>query len=369
MTARTPDRTSAVTNTLGLTDAVAWAAIIARDHRLNGRFVYAVRTTGVYCRPGCGSRRPRREHVEFFATPEDAGRAGYRSCRRCRPADSSTPALAALERARALLDARPDAPPSLQELARAIGLSPGHLQRSFRRAFGVSPKQYVLARRADRFKTSLRRTATVIDAQYAAGYSAPSRAQAGAIAHLGMAPSTYRKGGEGIEIRYSIRDSEFGALLVASTSRGVCRVSLGDSRSALESDLAREFPLAVRRNVRDAKIPGDETFLRWIDAILAQLDGRPSQLAVPIDVAATAFQRRVWRALQQIPYGETRTYSAVAKSIGQPDAARAVASACASNPVALVVPCHRVVPASGGAGGYRWGSKRKARLLKRERHM
>jgi AraC family transcriptional regulator, regulatory protein of adaptative response / methylated-DNA-[protein]-cysteine methyltransferase len=367
MTARTLNRTALVTTPLALPDAEAWAAIVARDHRLDGRFVYGVRTTGVYCRPGCGSRRPRREHVEFFATPDAASRAGYRPCRRCRPADASMPALAALERARALLDTRPDTPPSLQQLASAVGLSPGHLQRSFRRAFGVSPKQYVLERRAARFRTSLRRSASVTDAQYDAGYSAPSRAQAGALAHLGMAPSAYQKGGHGIEIRYSIRDTEFGALLVASTPRGVCRVALGDSPAALASDLAREFPHASRRDVTAAKIPGDGSFLEWIDAILAGLDGRPSEVPVPIDVAATAFQRRVWRALQQIPYGQTRTYSAIAKSIGKPDAVRAVARACATNPVALVVPCHRVVPASGGAGGYRWGAKRKARLLKRER--
>jgi len=367
MTARILDRTALVTTPLALPDDQAWAAVVTRDHRLDGRFVYGVRTTGVYCRPGCGSRRPRREHVEFFATPDDAGRAGYRPCRRCRPADASMAALAALERARALLDTRPDTPPSLPELAGAVGLSPGHLQRSFRRAFGVSPKQYVLERRAARFRTSLRRSASVTDAQYDAGYSAPSRAQAGARAHLGMAPSAYQKGGEGIEIRYSIRDTEFGAMLVASTPQGVCKVALGDSRARLVSDLAREFPLASRRDITAGKSPGDAAFLEWIDAILAGLDGRPSEVTVPIDVAATAFQRRVWRALQQIPYGETRTYAAVARSIGKPDAARAVARACATNPIALVVPCHRVVPTSGRAGGYRWGAKRKARLLKRER--
>jgi AraC family transcriptional regulator of adaptative response/methylated-DNA-[protein]-cysteine methyltransferase len=345
----------------------AWSAIVSRDRRLDGQFVYAVRTTGVYCRPGCGSRRPRRENVEFFATPAAADRAGYRACRRCQPRQTVAPAMRALERARALLDARLDSAPSLDALAREVGLSSGHLQRSFRAAFGLSPKQYVLERRATRFKSSLRRTATVTDAQYDAGYSAPSRAQAGAHAHLGMAPSAYRSGGRGADIRYAIRETEFGMLLVASTVRGICAVELGHSADALESRVAGEFPQAARRRVDGAGAKDDGRFLGWIDAIVAHVSGRQPRLALPTDVAATAFQRRVWRALQQIPYGETRTYAEVAKAIGQPKAARAVATACATNPVALVVPCHRVVPARNGPGGYRWGVRRKKRLLEQER--
>lgn len=340
---------------------------MSRDRRLDGQFVYAVRTTGVYCRPGCASRRPRRENVELFATPAAAARAGYRACRRCQPGQARIPAVNTLERARALLDARLESAPSLGVLAREVGLSPGHLQRSFRAAFGLSPKQYVLERRATQFKSSLRRHATVTDAQYDAGYSAPSRAQAGAMAHFGMAPSAYQSGGRGADIRYAIRQTDFGLLLVASTARGICAVTLGDSAATLESALGREFPEAKRRRIDGRGANNDERFLGWIDTILAQVSGRQPRVTVPTDVAATAFQRRVWRALQQIPYGETRTYAEVAKAIGRPNAARAVAKACATNPLALVVPCHRVVPSTNGPGGYRWGAKRKTLLLERER--
>jgi AraC family transcriptional regulator of adaptative response/methylated-DNA-[protein]-cysteine methyltransferase len=366
MTARTLDRIPVVPPVAGIPAEAAWSAILSRNRRLDGRFVYAVRTTGVYCRPGCASRLPRRENVEFFATPAEAAGAGYRPCRRCRPEQALAPATNTLDRARALLDARIDAAPSLDELAREVGLSPGHLQRSFTAAFGLSPKQYVLERRAMRFKKSLRRTATVTDAQYDAGYSAPSRAQAGATAHLGMPPSTYRSGGRGADIQYAIRETEFGMLLVASTARGICGVMLGDSAAAVESRLAREFPEATRHRADARRAKTDRPFMGWIDAILAHVSGRQPHLSVPTDVAATAFQRRVWRSLQQIPYGETRTYAQIARAIGQPTAARAVASACASNPVALVVPCHRVVPATNGPGGYRWGAKRKKMLLRRE---
>jgi AraC family transcriptional regulator of adaptative response/methylated-DNA-[protein]-cysteine methyltransferase len=366
MTARTLDRIPAVNHSVAMSDETAWTAVVTRDGRLAGQFVYAVRTTGVYCRPGCPSRQPRRENVEFFAAAADADRAGYRACARCRPAEPVAPAIATLERVRATLDAQLDAPPALGSLARDAGLSPAHLQRSFRLAFGLSPKQYVLEQRAARFKTSLRRRTTVTDAQYDAGYSAPSRAQAGAAAHFGMAASAYRNGGQGAEIRYAFRDTEFGTLIVASTTRGLCAVALGYSPAALESSLAREFPLASRRQVTTRRTAADGQFLGWIDAILAHLAGRLPRLSVPSDVAATAFQRQVWRALRRIPYGHTRTYAAVAKSIGQPGSARAVARACATNPLAVVVPCHRVVSATNGPGGYRWGAGRKKQLLKRE---
>ena len=251
-------------------------------------------------------------------------------------------------------------------LAERVGLSAGHLQRTFTTAFGVSPKQYVLERRAARFKSSLRRNGRITDAQYDAGYSASSRAQAGATAHLGMAPRDYRSGGRGVDIRYALRKTEFGTLLVASTERGICAVQIGDSAQALESALAREFPAADRRRLTGAGDESDKQFVGWIDAIVEHLSGDQRKLSVPMDVAATAFQRRVWRELQRIPYGETRTYADVANAIGRPGAARAVSRACATNPVAVVVPCHRVVPAVNGPGGYRWGAGRKKRLLEKE---
>lgn len=364
-TARTLDQIPVVVDSSAITAAAAWEAIVSRDRRLDGQFVYGVRTTGVFCRPGCGARLPRRENVEVFATPQAAVRGGYRACRRCHP-DQPRPEVSHVDRARTLLDSRLDSPPSLAVLARHVGLSPAHLQRSFRAAFGVSPKQYVLERRASRFKASLRRTATVTDAQYDAGYSAPSRAQAGANAHFGMPPSAYRSGGKGTDIRYVVRGTEFGMLLVASTPRGVCAVALGDSADTLVANLAKEFPEAHRRQVARGGTTDGDRFLGWIDAILAHLNGRRARLSVPTDVAATAFQRRVWRELQRIPHGATRTYSDIAKAIGRPSAVRAVATACATNPVALVVPCHRVVPVSNGPGGYRWGAGRKKLLLNRE---
>jgi AraC family transcriptional regulator of adaptative response/methylated-DNA-[protein]-cysteine methyltransferase len=366
MTADPLDSIPAVPEIAGLSPAAAWAAVLARDRALDGRFVYAVRTTGVFCRPGCRSRQPRRENVEFFATPREALAAGYRACRRCGAEPAAAPPLQRLERARALLDAQLDSPPSLDALAERVGLSAGHLQRTFATAFGVSPKQYVLERRAARFKSSLRRSGRITDAQYDAGYSASSRAQAGANAHLGMAPRDYRSGGHGVGIRYALRRTDLGTLLVASTERGVCAVQLGDSAQALESALAHEFPAAHRRRVTGAGDESDRQFVEWIDAIVGHLSGGQRKLSVPVDVAATAFQRRVWRELQRIPYGETRTYAGVAKAIGRPGAARAVARACATNPVAIVVPCHRVVPASQAPGGYRWGAARKKRLLENE---
>jgi AraC family transcriptional regulator of adaptative response/methylated-DNA-[protein]-cysteine methyltransferase len=338
----------------------AWAAVRGRDAAFDGRLVYAVSTTGVFCRPSCPSRRPRREHVAFFAGAQEARRAGYRPCRRCAPEAELAPAAVALDRVRTHIDEHLDERLTLGRLAAVAGLSPAHLQRSFRARFQLSPREYAQRRRAERFKKHVREGRSVTDALYEAGYSSGSRLYEGAYEELGMTPGTYRKGGQGAHIRYSFATSALGRLLVAATDRGVCSVQLGDTEAVLEAALRRQYPRATFER--------DERSLRpTLAAILAHLDGGVRQLDLPLDVAATAFEWRVWKALREIPYGQTRSYAEVAEAVGQPRAARAVAQACAHNRVALLVPCHRVVRGDGSAGGYRWGESRKRRLLAQEK--
>jgi AraC family transcriptional regulator, regulatory protein of adaptative response / methylated-DNA-[protein]-cysteine methyltransferase len=342
----------------------AWAAVLARDARLDGRFVYAVASTGVYCRPSCPSRRPRREQVRFFAAPGAAEAAGYRACRRCRPASGEAPrATRAVAAARVYLEEHLDETVTLEHLGRVAGMSPTHLQRTFRRLTGASPKEYVQARRAERLKARLRKGDNVTTATYEAGYGAASRLYEQAGARLGMTPATYRRGGRGMHIRYTVVPSPLGRLLVAATERGVCAVQLGDAEEPLAAALRREYPHATLERAGDS----GNGLGAWVAAIVRHLEGSPAALAVPLDLQATAFQLRVWKALQEIPAGATRSYGEVAAALGRPGAARAVARACAGNPVALVVPCHRVVQADGEPGGYRWGAERKRRLLDRER--
>ena len=341
------------------TDA-RWRALASRDLTADGTFVYGVTSTGVYCRPSCPSRRPRPGGVLFFSGPADAERAGYRACRRCRPQDAASPLVTKVERARRWVDAHPGATPSLKQLARLAGTSPWHLQRSFTRLFGVSPREYAAAQRVGKLKRELRSETRLAEVGYEAGYGSPSRLYDESSGALGMTPGAYRKGGANQEIRYGIARTAIGVVLVARTARGVCRVSIGDKPDALESALTREFPLAAI--TRD-----DRALERETAAVTAILQSDHRQLPIPLDVLGTAFQRRVWNALQRIPPGQTRTYAEVAAAIGAPGAARAVARACASNPVALIIPCHRVVPATGGPGGYRWGPERKARILEAER--
>ena len=345
-----------------------WHSVLARDRAADGLFVYAVRSTGVYCRPSCASRRPRRDRVEFFEDAADARAAGYRACRRCRPDDGAVadPWIERIQRACVYLS-NVDGHPSLATLAARLGGSPYHVQRNFKRLVGVTPREYAEACRLRKVKHGLRHAADVTTAMLDAGYGSSSRFYERAVPKLGMSPSTYRRGGAGATIRYAVVDSPLGRLLVAATPRGVCAVKMGSTDAALTEALEREFPEATL--VADAG-----SLSRWTRAILAHLDGRSPagsrsmpRLDLPLDVRATAFQWQVWQALAAIPYGETRTYGDVAAGIGRPRAVRAVARACASNPVALAIPCHRVVPASGGEGGYRWGTARKAALLKRER--
>jgi AraC family transcriptional regulator, regulatory protein of adaptative response / methylated-DNA-[protein]-cysteine methyltransferase len=337
-----------------------WRAVVERDGRLDGRFVYAVETTTVYCRPSCPSRRPLRKNVRFLASAEVAERQGYRACQRCRPREALAPADAVVERVRALLAAGGERPPTLAELAAGVRLSPSHLQRLFKRQTGLSPKAYLDARRFQRLKQSLRTVPGVSDAMYAAGYQAPSRAYETARSQLGMTPSAYRAGGAGQHIAYAVADSSLGRTLVATTPRGVCRVAFGASEAALLAELRAEFPAATL-----ARAEGEAE--RWVQEVVRAVDAPGQAGHIPLDAQGTAFQRRVWKALQEIPAGRTASYADVARAIHAPRAARAVAQACASNPLAVLVPCHRVVRSTGALGGYRWGVARKRRLLERER--
>ena len=335
-----------------------WNAVLRRDPGADGRFVYAVRSTGVYCRPSCPSRRPRREQVSFFPQPAAAELAGYRACRRCHPSNggAANPDIALVRHACAYLDSHVDDPITLTLLGRVTGAPPARLHRAFRRLTGITPREYRDARRSDRLRSALRTRHRVGPSVYDAGYGSSSRVYERADRMLGMTPATYARAGRGAHIRFTIVPSPLGPLLVAATARGICRIGVGDH---LEQEFRREFAAATI--ARD-----DGALARQARLIVRHLEGRAPHVDLPLDVRATAFQRRVWRELLAIPRGATRSYTEVARAIGRPSATRAVARACATNPVALVVPCHRVVRADGGLGGYRWGEERKRRLLAAE---
>ena len=338
-----------------------WQAVLARDRTSDGRFVYAVRSTGIYCRPSCPSRRPHRSRVEFFGLAALAERAGFRPCRRCKPerAAIGDPTLELAQQVCRLIDERPDGDVSLQRLSREAGRSPSYLHRTFKRVVGVTPRQYAASRRLARLKRELRTEDTVSRAQYAAGYGSSSRLYERADQDLGMTPATYQRGGVGARIGYTLVDTSLGTLLVAGTERGLCAVRFGDQETALAQGLREEFPEAEL-------VHDDPRVSLWAGVLQAQVNGlKPSSL-VPLDVQATAFQWRVWRELRRIPPGRTRAYSDIATAIGRPRATRAVARACGTNPTAVAIPCHRVVREDGGLGGYRWGLERKRELLKRE---
>ena len=335
-----------------------WQQVKARDARQDGRFVFAVRTTGIYCRPSCPSRRPRRDSVEFYANPNEAERAGFRACLRCKPTQVSEQARY-VANARKILDGA-EGIVTLAELSKGVGLSPFHLQRLFKRATGLSPREYQSARRVQQVKSGLRKGDDVTTALYDAGFGSSSRLYEQAPQQLGMTPGEYRRGGAGAHIRYAIATTPLGRMLVAATDRGLCAVRFGDTAAVLEHDLRTEF--------HAAQIHRDDKALReYVEPLLAAIRGENTTIDLPLDIRATAFQRKVWETLQKIPSGETRSYTDVAREIGEPSAVRAVARACASNPVAVAVPCHRVVRSDGELAGYRWGIARKKKLLERER--
>lgn len=342
----------------------SWEAVLRRDPARDATFVFAVRTTGIFCRPSCAARRPKRENVEFFADPSAARLAGYRPCRRCHPDSQVSWTPDPVETARNLVEADPTMA-TLGHLAKKVGLSPSHLQRRFKARYGLSPREFASAERAARLRAALRSTGSVSRATYDAGYNSSSRVYASARATLGMTPADYAKGGQGQVIRYTIVTSQFGPLLAAVTDRGVCAVLLGSSDRALSRSLVEEFPRASLERV-DA---GVDTYLQGIvDRIAGQIAGRatPGE-PLPLDLVGTEFQVRVWKALLTIPRGETRSYAAVARAIGRPRSVRAVASAISANRLAVLVPCHRVIREDGSFGGYRWGLPLKRRLVDAER--
>lgn len=341
-------------------DAERWAALGARDARADGSFVYAVRTTGVYCRPSCPSRTARPENVSFHRTCAEAEAAGFRPCRRCRP---DAPGLAerhaeAVARACRLIETAETAP-TLAELAGATGMSAYHFHRVFKAATGVTPRAYAAARRAAGLAARLPGATTVTEALYEAGYGAASRFYAEGAQRLGMAPSLYRKGGAGMRIRFGIGACSLGAILVAATDRGICAILLGEAPEPLLQDLQDRFAGAEI-------VGGDPDFEGWMARVIGLVEAPGRGLDLPLDIRGTAFQQRVWEALRRIPVGSTASYAEIARAIGLPAATRAVAQACGANPIAVAIPCHRVVRSDGALSGYRWGVARKRDLLERE---
>jgi AraC family transcriptional regulator, regulatory protein of adaptative response / methylated-DNA-[protein]-cysteine methyltransferase len=335
-----------------------WDATLRRDARADGSFVFAVRSTHVYCRPSCPARRPLRNNTLFFRTAQDAESQGFRACRRCRPKnqDSST---ALVQRVAALIATSNEETMRLDSLAREAGSSPAKLRRAFHRVTGLAPKEFQQAVRLEKFKKLLREGSSVTEALYACGFGSSSRLYEKTNAHLGMTPASYRKGGEGMQIGYTVANSSLGKVLVGTTERGVSAVYLGEKEGALVDALRKEYPKAEIARANGASES-------WLKEILQRIDGTAPSMDLPLDVKATAFQRRVWQELQKIPRGTTRTYTQVARALGKPEAVRAVARACATNPVSIVVPCHRVVRTDGNLAGYRWGLERKGKLLERE---
>jgi AraC family transcriptional regulator of adaptative response/methylated-DNA-[protein]-cysteine methyltransferase len=338
-----------------------WDAVVARDSAHDGEFVFAVSTTGVYCRPSCPARRPRRGNVTFYPRPDQAEKAGFRACLRCRPRSVSGNLQSdTVKEICRYIEQHLDEPVTLKRLGKVFRQSPFHLQRRFKAALGITPREYADSCRLRLLKRNLQAGDNVTRAMYDAGYGSSSRLYEKTASQLGMTPDKYRRGAIAATLRYAIADSPLGRMMIAATDKGVCSIQFGRSDGELLEGLKREFPFAARK--------ADEGGLQaWVDALLSKMTGRELNAELPLDIRATAFQRRVWTYLQSIPFGSTRSYSEVAKAIGQPTASRAVARACATNPVAVVIPCHRVVGKDGSSSGYRWGVERKKTLLEMEK--
>ena len=341
------------------TDAERWQAVVTRDRAANGAFYYAVRTTGVYCRPSCAARLARRENVSFHATCEAAERAGFRACKRCRPDQPADDGhAAAVAKACRLIDEAEELP-RLAALAEAAGLSPFHFHRVFKAMTGLTPKAYAAGQRGRRLVAELPRAGSVTEAIYGAGFNSSGRFYAASNNLLGMTPSRFRAGGMDLEIRFAVGQCSLGAILVAATDKGVCAIMMGEDPDALTHELETRFPKAKL-------LGGDKSFEEWVAKVVGFVEAPHLGLALPLDLRGTAFQQRVWQALRDIPPGTTTTYTELAQRLGMPNAVRAVAGACASNPVAVAIPCHRVVRRGGALAGYRWGIERKRALLDRE---
>ena len=341
-------------------DEERWQAVKRRDLAFDGTFLFAVRTTGVYCRPSCASRPAKRENVSFFSTAAEAEKAGYRACKRCRPDQlgAPDPQMQAVKRACERIETAEEAP-KLAELAASAGLSPYHFHRVFKALTGVTPKAYAAETRARRAADKLRTAETVTEAIYDAGFNSSSRFYENTAARLGMTPGAVRRGGAGAVIRFAVGEASLGAVLVAATDKGVCAITLGDDPEALVRDLQDRFPRAEFKG-------GDAEFERTIAEVVGLVEAPAQRLDLPLDIRGTAFQQKVWAALQTIPPGKTATYKEIARAIGQPTAVRAVAQACGANPLAVAIPCHRVVRSDGDLSGYRWGVERKRELIARE---
>ena len=349
----------------------AWQQVLARDATADGQFVYAVKSTGVYCRPGCPSRRPERKNVSFFPTPAQAEAAGFRACLRCEPnrvAPKADPQAEAIGRAAEFLTTHAGERTKLDDLAAASGLGKFALQRGFKRVLGVTPGDFAREQRKDRFREKVRKPKlSITDAVYEAGFGSSSRLYEGVDQTLGMTPTAMKAGGAGETVHYATADSPLGRLLVATTARGLCAVLFADSDAEAAIELRERFPQAALRAANGDAAGPDAGLAEAVRFVLSRLTEHPTAATLPFHVRATAFQQRVWRALLEIPRGETRSYAQIAEAVGSPKAVRAVGTACGSNLLAVVVPCHRVVGADGRLTGYRWGVERKRQLLEMER--
>jgi AraC family transcriptional regulator, regulatory protein of adaptative response / methylated-DNA-[protein]-cysteine methyltransferase len=342
---------------LARTEDECWQALVDRDRRADGAFYYSVRTTGVYCRPSCAARLPRRENVRFHASPEEAERAGFRPCKRCRPNEASAHAAAVASACRLIAEA--EEMPTLDDLATAAGLSRFHFHRVFKSVTGLTPRDYAAAERARRVRDGLKDARSVTEAIYDAGFNSSGRFYEASSSLLGMTPTRFRAGGEGTAIRFAVGQCSLGAILVAATAQGICAIALGDDPEALVKSLEDRFPKA-------SLVGADASFETWVARVVGFVEAPHLGFDLPLDLRGTAFQQRVWRALTDIPPGTTTTYAELARRLGVPSAVRAVAGACARNPVAVAIPCHRVVRRDGDLAGYRWGIERKRALISRE---